>query len=215
MEELSKNQLIFIAVFALVIVMTGSFLFYTKLGGEKLTGAMVEQAIARLNITSRASINFTISAVDWGSGYVNDTALYCLLNTEGANNALNCTNFSTVYQGLRLENDGNRNVEINISTNTSAAQFLGGTGPEFMWKFANNESDSCASKGIGTNCITNVSALSPQTYTSVATTSIMVCPCYRAANPSDFLNLELQLKVPSDSFTGVRESTITAVATAI
>lgn len=214
-EDLSNRSIIALVVIALLVSTFSSYVFYSKFKGEKITGALVEQAQARINITTRASINFTVSSVDWGSGYVNDTASYCQLNTEGLNNPNNCTNFTTVYEGLRLENDGNRNVQVNVSSNNSASQLLGGTNPLYRWKFANNETDSCGSKGIGTNCVTNVSALNYQSYTTVSTASIEVCPCFRAANTNDLLNLELMIRVPSDSFTGLRESTLTAVATVI
>jgi hypothetical protein len=215
-EDLSNRALIVIVCLSLAVTIFSTGFFYFALKGDRFTGAATtDQARARVNITTRASINFTIDSVDWGSGYVNDSATYCQLNSEGLNNPVNCTNFTTVYEGLRLENDGNRNVEINISSNNSAAQFLGGTGALYDWKFANNESDSCGSKGIGANCVTNTSALSFQNYTSVSTSPVMFCPCFRAANPSDFLNLELQIRIPSDSYSGLRESTIVAVATAI
>jgi hypothetical protein len=214
-EDLSNKTLAILVIVALLVSLGSTYVFYSRFKGEKITGKLVEQAIARINITTRASINFTISSVDWGTGYVNDTASYCQLNTEGLNNPLNCTNFTTVYEGLRIENDGNRNVELNVSTNNSAAQFLGGTNPIYDWKYANNESDSCGSRGIGTTCTTNVTALQPLSYTTVSTSPILVCPCFRAANPSDLLNLELQIRVPSDSFSGLRESTITAIGTTI
>ncbi len=215
MKIFQKKTLIWLVAITLCITLVGTATFISKFSGEQLTARLVEQAQARINITTRASINFTINFVDWGSGYVNETALYCQLNTEGFNDPANCTNFSTVYEGLRIENDGNRNVQLNISTNTSATQFLGGTGPLFEWKYANNESDSCGSQGIGTNCVTNASAIQYTTYTTVSTSSVEVCPCFRAQNPSDLINMELQIRVPSDSFTGLRESTIVAVGTAI
>ena len=214
-EDLSSKTLIIMVSISLLLVLTSAFIFYSRFNGEKISAALVEQARARLNITTRASINFTISDVDWGSGYVNETALYCQLNTEGLNSPLNCTNFTTVYEGLRLENDGNRNVQLNVSTNNSAAQFLGGTSPIYQWKFANNETNACGSQGIGVNCVANASALNFQSYVSVSTSPTEVCPCFRASNPTDLLNLELQIRIPSDSYTGLRESTITAVATTI
>ncbi|MBN1544100.1 hypothetical protein JW898_01405 [Candidatus Woesearchaeota archaeon] len=215
-EDLSNKTLVVIVGVTLLVLMFSTVVYYSRFRGEHISGAaLTDQARARINITTRASINFTINSVDWGSGYVNDTALYCQLNTEGLNNPANCTNFTTVYEGLRLENDGNRNVDLNVSTNNSAAQFLGGTGPLYEWKFANNESDSCGSKGVGATCVTNSSALQYPAYSTVSTDSVQVCPCFRANNPSDLLNLELQIRVPSDSFTGLRESTITAIATVI
>ncbi len=214
-EDISNKALTVLIVLTLLVTMAGTYVYYTKFRSEKITGAMVEQAVARINITTKASINFTINNVDWGSGYVNDTASYCQLNTEGFSGGTNCTNFTTVYEGIRLENDGNRNVRVNVSSNNSAAQLLGGTNPLFEWKYANNETDSCGSQGIGASCVTNVSALNYQSYAAISTSTVEVCPCFRAANTNDLLNLELMIRVPSDSFTGLRESTITAVATVI
>jgi hypothetical protein len=172
-------------------------------------------AIARINITARASINWTVYTVDWGTGYVNDSAQYCILNTEGVNDAINCSNFTTVYEGLRLENDGNRVVQVNLSSNVTPAQFLGGTDPWFQWKSAQNESDSCGTQQ-GNNCLTNATALQFQnTYATVNTTPVELCPCMNFRNQNDTLNVELQVKVPSDSYYGVREATITAIATVI
>ncbi|MFC1741512.1 hypothetical protein ACFL3V_03175 [Nanoarchaeota archaeon] len=215
-EDMSNKTLTILVAIALILMLGSTVLFISKLRGENISArATTDQAQARLRITSLASINFTISSVDWGSGFVNETATYCQLDTEGGNNPSNCSNFTTVYEGLRLENDGNRNVQLNISANNTAAQFLGGTNPLYEWKLANNESDSCGSKGIGTNCVTNVSALQFQTYSTASNTPVDVCACFRPSDPSDLLNIELMVRVPSDSFSGLRDTTITAVATAI
>jgi len=215
-EDLSNKSLSILVIIALVISFGGTLIFYSKLQGININAAATtDQAVARINITSRASINFTIDRVDWGTGSVNESASYCTLNTEGLNPASNCTNFTTVTQGLRLENDGNRNVALNISTNNTPAQFIGGFNPVYQWKFTNNESDSCGSQGVGSSCVTNATALQPQNYSTVSTTPTQVCPCFRAADPSDLIGIELQIRVPADSYTGLRDSTITAVGTAI
>ncbi len=215
-EDISNRSLTILVAITLLMMLGSTAIYVVKFKGEAITAAATTQyAIAKINITTRASINFTVNSIDWGSGFVNDVALYCQLNSEGENNPVNCTNFTTVYQGLRLENDGNRNVQVNLSTNNTAADFLGGTNAVYQWKLMNNESDSCGSRGIGANCVTNASALQFQSYSTVSTTPVEICPCFRASNPSDLLNVELQIRVPSDSFSGERQSTITAIATAI
>jgi hypothetical protein len=215
-QDLSNKVLAILLGVSIVISLGGLVVFLTR-GGEQLTGAAISPtAVARINITARASINWTVYTVDWGTGYVNDTAVSCLLNTEGENNLANCTNFTTVTQGLWLENDGNRRVSVNFSSNASAAQFIGGTGPWFQWKLNNNESGSCGSPGGGINCAANASALQYQgAYSGVSTTPVEVCPCFNFANPNDVIGTDLQILVPSDSYTGVREATLTAVATVI
>jgi len=198
-----------ISMFGLVVYLTGS--------GDKITGAATSPvALARINITAKASINWTVNSVDWGTGLVNETAQYCVLNTEGENNAANCSLFNTVTEGLRLENDGNRRVAVNFSVNASATQFIGGTNPAFEWKLANNETNACGDPGPGNTCSANASALQYQgTYSTVSTASVEICPCFDFKNPSDTINTELQIRIPTDSLTGIREATITAVATVI
>jgi hypothetical protein len=215
-QDISNKSLAIMLALSIVISLGGLVVFLTK-GGEQITGAATTPtAIARINITSRASINWTVATVDWGTGYVNDTATYCLLNTEGINDLANCTNFTTVTQGLRLENDGNRVVQLNLSSNVSAAQFIGGTSPLFQWKMANNESDSCGNQQPGNTCSLNSSALQYQgAYADVSTASVEVCPCYKFQNTNDTINVELQVRVPSDSYYGVREATLTAIATVV
>ncbi len=215
-EDISNKSLAILLVVSIVISL-GGLIVFTTLGGDKLTGAATSPiALARVNITARASINWTVNSVDWGTGFVNDTAQFCVLNTEGENNINNCSQFTTVYEGLRLENDGNRRVSLNLSTNNTAAQFIGGTGALYQWKLANNESNSCGDPGPGNTCSVNASALQYQgAYSTVSNTPVEVCPCYNFQNSDDFINAELQILIPSDSLTGVRESTITAVATVI
>jgi hypothetical protein len=214
-EDLSNKTLAILLGISIVISLGGLMVFMTR-GGEQLTGAAISPtALARINITTRASINWTVYSVDWGTGFVNETATYCVLNTEGENNPSNCTNFTSVYEGLRLENDGNRVVSVNLSTNVTPAEFLGGTDPWFQWKMAENESDVCGNKQ-GNNCVINATALQfRENYTTVSTTPVLMCPCMNFRNQNDTINVELQVKVPTDSYYGVRESTLTAVATVL
>ncbi len=214
-EDLSNKTLAILLGISIVISLGGIVVFMSN-SGDELTGAAISPvALARINITARASINWTVSAVDWGTGYVNDTALTCVLDTEGTNSITNCTDFTTVTEGLRLLNDGNRKVQVNISSNVTPAQFIGGTNPGFAWKWANNESNSCGDPAPGNACGTNASALQYQgAYSTVSVPSVEVCPCFNPQNANDLLNCELQVIIPSDSLTGVREATITAIATA-
>ena len=213
--DISNKTLTVLLVISVVISLS-SLVVYLN-GANKITGAAISPtALARINITAKASINWTIDTIDWGTGQVNSSAQYCVLNSEGENSLLNCTNFTTVYEGLRLENDGNRRVSVNFTSNATPAQFIGGTDPWFQWKLANNETDACGSPGTGNNCISNATAFQYQgAYSTVSTASVEICPCFNFQNPSDTINVELQVKVPTDSYTGTREATITAVATVI
>ncbi len=214
-SEISNKTLAVLLSISIVISLGGLVVYMT--GENQITGSAISPtALARINITAKASINWTVNSVDWGTGAVNTSYEYCQLNTEGLNNPANCTNFTTVTEGLRLINDGNRKVEVNLSSNASGAQFIGGTNPLFQWKLANNESNSCGSPSTGNACSVNASALQFQgAYYDVNTSSTLICPCFNPQNPNDLLNVELQVRVPSDSFTGVREATLTAIATVV
>ena len=169
-EDISNRALAILLAVSIVISLGGLAVFMTK-GGDEITGAAISPtALARINITSRASINWTINSIDWGTGYVNETASFCILNSEGENNPANCTNFTTVTQGLILENDGNRVVSLNFSSNVTPAEFIGGTDPWFQWKLSNNEDNSCGTHIAGNACAINSSALQNQTYTTVIST---------------------------------------------
>jgi len=216
-QDISNRSLAILLIISVVISLGGLVVFLAK-GGEQITGAATSPtAIARINITSRASINWTVNLVDFGTGYVNDSVQSCLLNTEGANAVSNCTGFNTVTEGLRLINDGNRRVSVNLSSNVSAAQLLGGTSPLFQWKLANNKTDSCGNIGPGGNdCSINATALQYQgAYSDVSTAPVEICPCFNYASSKNLFNVELQLLVPKDSFYGLREATLTAVATVV
>ncbi|MBW2968351.1 hypothetical protein KY362_07765 [Candidatus Woesearchaeota archaeon] len=213
-EDLSNKTLAILLGISVIISLGGMLVFLSK-GGDEITGAaMSPTALARINITTRASINWTVYFVDWGTGYVNETAQFCILNTEGENNPDNCSNFTTVYEGLRLENDGNRVVSVNLTSNVTGDTFLGGTEPYFQWKMGENESNVCGNPQ-GNNCLINVTALQYTTYTNVSVSPVEICKCMNFRNQNDTINVELAVKVPSDSYTGVREATITAWATVI
>ncbi|MBN1544102.1 hypothetical protein JW898_01415 [Candidatus Woesearchaeota archaeon] len=215
-EDLSNKTLAILLAVSVVISLGGLIVFLTS-GGEQLTGAAISPtAIARINITARASINWTVYTIDWGTGFVNETAQYCLLNSEGENNAANCSNFTTVTQGLRLENDGNRRVSVNLSSNVTPAEFIGGTDPWFQWKINNSETDACGDVGPGITCTPNASLPNfYDAYYTVSTAAIEICPCFFFGNDNDTMDVNLQVKVPSDSYTGEREATLTAIATVI
>jgi len=214
-EDLSNKTLAILLGISVILSLGGVVVFMSR-SGDQLTGAaLTPTALARINISSRASINWTVNLVDWGTGFVNDTAQFCILDTEGENNPSNCSGFTTVTEGLRLENDGNRRVQVNISSNVTPDQFIGGTDPWFQWKMAENETDSCGNSTSGGFCSTNDGLNYNGTWYTVNTTSTELCPCFDPRNTNDLINTELRVKVPSDSFTGVREATLTAVATAI
>jgi len=197
----STDLLMIIAIIAVVFAAVNLVIIINKIGGiETLTGFAIDTGTANLSITGVAQINFTTYVIDWGSGYVNASELSCELNTNGINN---CTDFTTVSTGLILENIGNVNVTLNLTSDKNAASFIGGSDvtPIYEWNVSESEAGSCQPA-------TNITS-----YTTVTTTSQLACEQF-GYDTLDTLEIDLKVVIPSDAV-GTKGSTITATATAI
>lgn len=202
----SIDLLMIIAIIAVVFAAVNLVIIINKIGGiETLTGFAIDTGTANLSITGVAQVNFTTYVINWGSGYVNASELSCELNTNGINN---CTDFTTVSTGLILENIGNVNVTLNLSSDKNAASFIGGSDvtPIYEWNVSNNEAGSCVN---GTGFVkTEIT-----TYTTVTTTPQLACEQF-GYDTLDTLEIDLKVVIPSDA-AGTKGSVITATATAI
>jgi hypothetical protein len=169
-----------------------------------ITGQATDTGEANLTIQEQASISFLVSQVNWGSGYVNEGAVSGTLDTEGT--TTDTTGFTTVSEGLVIQNDGNVNVTLNISSSTNASTFIGGTNPDFEWKASDNESASC------TGGIQNIGA-----YTNVPATlnqHVLVCNDLLYSDSNDTIALDLKVVIPEDAL-GTKGTVITATGTAL
>ncbi|MEM4711261.1 MAG: hypothetical protein QXL18_04925, partial [Candidatus Woesearchaeota archaeon] len=196
------------------ISLLGTIISINKINAvEKLrvtTGyALSDEGVALINISSSTSIKFAVNTIDWGTGIVNTSGGYinCTMNTEGSN-SLGCSGFNTVTQGFVLENDGNTMVGVQLYSNASAAQFIGGgeTGnnPLFMYKVSNNESNSC------------ISGLNPTSYNDVNTTPLGTTICssnsFNFTDNSDSLRIDILINIPYNAPSGEKSATFTATA---
>ena len=189
---------------AVVITVVSLLLLGVTMDKYGITGKATDTGEANLTIQASASISFTTSQINWGTGYVNEAPLNGSLDTEGNN--VDVTSFSTVSEGLVLRNDGNVNVTINLTSSQIASAFIGGvagTGPSFKWKASENETNSCAG-GIQTI----------SSYTEVGATSIRVCDDMLYTADNDTILIDLKVVIPEDAL-GTKGSVITALGTAI
>ncbi len=169
-----------------------------------ITGyATSSSGTANLTVEQSASINFSVASIDWGSGRVHGDGFAILSTADGNVSGGNWTNVS---RPLTLENTGNVNVSIKLAAAYAAADFLGGTSPQYRWNFTNNETAASAC------CYTNRTNITLGNFTT-ANLSMMVCNPLEYQDNYDTLRIHFYLKVPSDSITGVRTDTITATAT--
>lgn len=212
MENLSKVLLV---VAILSVVVAGVNVFMVTLAVP--TGfASVEQGNATLNIQATASINFTNRLIDWGTGSVNNTCNSATLITNGTNTPNCAIGWNAVSRGLVLENIGNTNVNVNLTTSSNATTFIGGTadgGPVYQWLL---NYDSADGDGESLSCVSGFA--DNVTYANVPNLpgdGRIVCGNFSYLDAADEFEIDLKITIPQDASVGSRFSLITATATAI
>jgi len=202
MPDISNKFLVFLIAVSIVISM------YTILAPESsqkvITGRYVDTGTAQLTVSPVTAIQFTDAVINWGIGYVNETAANCTLDTENTVGA-GCVNFTAQSNGFTVENIGNYNVNLELSTGKTAAQFIGGTGPLYQFRMSEKEFSSCKS-GLTPTIYTNVNSTSPGT---------VVCGNFSAVDVNDALDINVKIVIPSDVSAGAKSDTFTATATAV
>ncbi len=203
--DISNRALAIFFVFAI-----GFSLFATLINLDeinKITGrAASDTGETNFTIQSDIQIVFTTSQINFGTGSVNNTdggptiCENCTLNSESTR-SFNCSGFNTVATGFVIENQGNLDVSLNISSNETVAQFVGGNSTirAFQWKMAQAaEPGSC---GAGLN---------PTSYATVTTTNTTACTDFNSAGANNVLEMDIQIIIPQNASTGERAATITA-----
>jgi len=186
----------------LAIIVIGVALFNLGITINKvrdLTGYATSTGEANLTIESAASVNFSIDSINWGNGYVNTSFLNATLNTEGV---MTGVDWNTITSGLLLENLGNTNVTVNLSSSKNSTDFIGGAGPSFKWKVVENETNSCQGA-------TNITS-----YTDVTVATQLACDNLGYILTKNALEIDLELNISSDAI-GAKGCIITATATAL
>ncbi len=215
-ERISNNALATLAVAALIVSVAGTMLAVSR--GPAFTGFQTGSSNATVQFTLQqvASIRFAIATVNFGTGFVNTSAgnTICILDTNGTNDPAKCRNFTTVTQGLVLENDGTINVTVSLVSNKNDTAFIGGndTLNAFRWRVAQNESNSCGN------------LTGPTTFVDVNTTApgTLICNIFSTGNggfnfldAQDTLLIDVNITIPYDALAGPKNATLTATGTAV
>jgi hypothetical protein len=184
-----------IAVLIVVAISLSMINFF--LGGEITSFATSESnATAAVTIESVTAINWTSASIDWGTGSVTEGEENATLDTDAA--SVTNGNWTATSQTLVLENVGGDIVELNLTSSTDAAGFVGGTDPAFRWKIEQNESDSCLD-------------IIDTSFTDINTSANTICSVLDANQANNSINVEIQLIIPADANqTGALSATITA-----
>lgn len=216
MDEISNKTLAILLIGAIIISLGGTLISLNRLARIKvpsITGfyGSDEEAIVQLDITGIVQVNFTIDTIDWGSGYVNSSEDFCVLNSYDAAIGANCTGFTPQTAGLVLENIGNTNATLNISMSKDAADFIGGVGPVCQWNVSVSEPGSAP--GL---------QLTPSAWQACSTTHLEVCDStgggFLSDNTNDEIRFDVLVQIPHPSTgvaAGAKTNVMTATASAI
>lgn len=192
---ISNRTIVVLLSLAILLTISGTAVSIVKVlslrdSYEIITGAATTTATGQANVTITATTSITnwISAVNFGSGYVNPNCTACVMDSNGQHNQTGacCTGFTNVTNGFVLENTGNLNLSVNYSCsgNCTAAELIGGTNPQFEIRVkstftrnasgrANDTSASCMAYNIGTGAAIfngwNLSTNPEGTYVEIGT----------------------------------------------
>lgn len=208
-ETGSKTITIFaVFVFIISLLSIGVFYLSARTLFSTISGYATSTGEANLTVETAVIANFTTSQINWGSGRVNSGAASAGLNTNELNNVTNGNWTLQNAGGLRIQNQGNVNVTLNLSGTKTAAQLIGGTNPVYRWNISNVEINSCLNSTGG-----NVS-LPLNNFYDVNTTTASFCGRFQFIDSADTVRIDFNLTIPSDSLTGALGDTITATALA-
>jgi hypothetical protein len=211
------NKTLALFLLGAMVVSLGSFI--VSFGAfDTLTGRITgtDTAVSNFTINSSLSVVFTVDTVEFGIGSVNATAtLNCTLNTSGPgmlNGASNpvsgpaCLGFNASITPLRIQNQGNLNVSLNLSFNASADSFVGGTAAanSFSFRPTLNQTGACANAYLANYTVFEISA----------NTNYSICNLtgFNTLSVNRTLNVDLGITIPWDAVPGDRRVSIVAWA---
>jgi hypothetical protein len=154
MAEISNTTLAVLVFAALVVVVAGTVLNMNSWQGGLTGFATSDSGNVSLSVSSTLAIqvnssfntiNFTSCTPRGGSSYwcaTNDSQ-YCDGTAASANG--NCTGDGLTPQYLQVDNVGNVNATVNVTSECDAAELIGGTSPAFQFMTTNCEGTAVSS----------------------------------------------------------------------
>ena len=171
--------------------------------GTELTGFVTtynDTAVVNVTIESTAGISFTTAVLDFGAGSVTPGQSAVLDSFAGTGTYW--SGASNTSSELVLVNIGNENLTLEIKTDKTAQEFIGGTGEAMEAKVSQT--------GEPGSCTTNQFA----TYKAITTSLQSVCSTvFAIEEANDQIEIDFKLTIPSDATVGTKTLTITAVGT--
>jgi len=216
MREISDKTLTILLIAAITISLGGTFMSLSRLAqirGLPITGFVTSNtSTGYVNLSVVGGVSFRITNnVEFGAGFVNGSC--CAELAGNVTNVVNGTgtwNWGSIQYFL-LENDGNRDLQINISSDKNATNLTGGTNPGFAFAMVFEESNAC--NGTAATAWTEilVNGTLPPGATSIQSNQ-SICTSLRYETANDQLNITFRITVPENAITGTKSANITFIA---
>jgi len=161
--------------------------------GTAVTGFAVsdnETGVVNVSIQTSAALNFSVALLDFGNGSVNGTGPNATLYSNGT--VIDGT-WEPVTGNLTLENIGNVNVTLNLSTNESAADFIGGSSQSIKALTADKVGEEGSCTGSGSNVTFNGS------FAEINLTPQTACEVFGYEPDNDEITIDFELVIPNDA----------------
>jgi len=198
------NLVIGLALVAVIVSAVGlGFSYYNQAG---ITGFAQynDTGIVNITIDANLAIRFvspTYDIIDWGNGTVDTGSPFAILETPGGT----VTNGSwiPVAHGFIIENIGNIPANLSVVVENNASDLLGGDNPVYQFNWTENESGSCHNGSMANSTWFDVNK---------TVKGSLLCQTFLTDDATDEVRLDVRLYVPSNSYTGTRTDTVTAIA---
>ena len=214
--DISNKFLVVLLVIVIAVTFVGVWVSVDRISRlGALTGYGTEGTV-NVTIDTWTETNVTQPTCNFGSGYVTAPNQHATLSSQtscddGISGDVkdNWTNTSTYDPDcMEVRNDGNTNVQVNVSSGKDAATMIGGTNPEYkVWS---------QSKEIGfitEACLTGGAIDYPGT--EMDTTNVTVCAELQAKEEEDEMYVGCYLIIPDNAVAGARGDGWTFWATAV
>ncbi|RJQ17204.1 hypothetical protein C4573_04085 [Candidatus Woesearchaeota archaeon] len=214
--DISNKTLALFLVAAIIVSIAGTFISLQKIGKfeqASITGyATNYTGNVTLEISKNASLIFTISSINWGTGSVAGGS-YCELWTNGSGfNSAGCIGFSTIpsTSSLVIENDGQVHLNVTMNSSVNETGFFGSyiAAHKLQWQVLENETNSCFGGTVSPSAFTNVSVA------SMASAAI-VCDYLNFTDSKDSLLVNVFVNFTDLTSQGQKNATFIALGTQI
>ena len=213
MADISNKFLVFLLVIAILVSIIGTWYSIDRV--NRLT-SITGNPVGYVNVTiqSKTEINVTQPYCGFGTGYVTEGYDFAVLHPGSASPY--CTDVTdtkgnwsnqSIYDPdcMEIVNLGNRNAFVNVSSEKTPSNFIGGTNPNVTAWSEDKESGACSTGGSVT--LVNFPGV------EMDTSNRTMCSCLYSDLTKNELYVGCYLKIPKDASATQKIDTWTFTAT--